>query len=82
MEKFIINGGKKIKGEIKVSGAKNAALKFFQRQFYRERDNQGFNGLRPWRQDTRDPILRHELVRVSNRFVGRNRDGVEDHPAF
>ncbi|MEK7634462.1 MAG: UDP-N-acetylglucosamine 1-carboxyvinyltransferase [Patescibacteria group bacterium] len=29
MEKFIINGGKKLKGEIKVSGAKNAALKIF-----------------------------------------------------
>jgi len=29
MDKFIINGGKKLKGEIKVSGAKNAALKIF-----------------------------------------------------
>lgn len=29
MGKFIINGGKKLKGEIKVSGAKNAALKIF-----------------------------------------------------
>lgn len=29
MEKFVINGGKKLKGEINVSGAKNAALKIF-----------------------------------------------------
>ena len=29
MEKFIIKGGKKLSGEIKVGGAKNAALKFF-----------------------------------------------------
>ena len=29
MDKFIINGGKKLKGEIEVKGAKNAALKVF-----------------------------------------------------
>ncbi|MEK7121479.1 MAG: UDP-N-acetylglucosamine 1-carboxyvinyltransferase [Patescibacteria group bacterium] len=29
MDKFIINGGKKLKGEIEVRGAKNAALKIF-----------------------------------------------------
>ena len=29
MDKFIINGGKKLKGEIEVKGAKNAALKIF-----------------------------------------------------
>lgn len=29
MSKFIINGGKSLRGEIKVSGAKNAALKIF-----------------------------------------------------
>src|ERR1700733_10308997 len=27
MEKFVITGGKKLRGDIKVSGAKNAALK-------------------------------------------------------
>ena len=27
MEKFIINGGKKLKGEISVSGSKNVAIK-------------------------------------------------------
>ena len=27
MEKFIIKGGKKLKGEVTVSGAKNVALK-------------------------------------------------------
>lgn len=27
MEKFVVNGGKKLKGEVSVSGAKNAALK-------------------------------------------------------
>ena len=29
MAQFVINGGKKLKGEIRVSGAKNAALKAF-----------------------------------------------------
>lgn len=29
MDKFLINGGKKLKGEIEVKGAKNAALKVF-----------------------------------------------------
>ena len=28
-DRFIINGGKKLKGEIRVKGAKNAALKIF-----------------------------------------------------
>lgn len=27
MEKFIVNGGKKLRGTVSVSGAKNAALK-------------------------------------------------------
>ena len=32
--------------------------------------------------DSGDSELRHDLVRIPDGVVGRNRDGVEDHPAF
>ena len=34
MEKFVINGGKPLKGEVRISGAKNAAVAILQVIFW------------------------------------------------
>lgn len=75
MAKFIINGGKPLKGEVEVAGAKNAALKIFPAVFL-TKETIRISNLPViedvLRSEEMVKVLGHEVSRVSDRAVEIN----------